>query len=42
MPIKMNFAQKRANLKKYGYHASFRIDSTKIGNNTSIGTITKM
>jgi hypothetical protein len=41
MPTKINFAQKRANLKKYGYHCSLDIEINKKGSNSKIGIATR-
>ncbi|MGM5469209.1 hypothetical protein ACS386_02935 [Flavobacteriaceae bacterium LMO-SS05] len=41
MPFKINLAQKRASLKKKGYHASFKIEMKSSGNKTNMGTATR-
>ena len=42
IPIKMNFAHNRANLKKKGYHFSCEIENIKKGNKIIIGIATNM
>jgi len=42
MPNKIIFAQILAILKKYGYHDSFKMEISRMGNAISIGSATRM
>jgi hypothetical protein len=42
MPIKINLAHIRANLKKKEYHDSLKMEMTRMGNKANMGKATRM